>query len=54
MKVKVLTPFIDKHTGQAYEPNQTLDLEKSRVDEIMAKDNSLIKKVVVKKAKKDE
>lgn len=37
MKVKVLIPFTDKHTGKKHYKGETFDASASRINEILAK-----------------
>ena len=37
MKVKVLKPFCDKHTGKKYKKNDTIDVTVTRFNEITTK-----------------
>lgn len=37
MKVKVLIPFTDKHTGKKHKKDKIFDASASRINEILAK-----------------
>lgn len=52
MKVKVIKPFRDKHTGDFYEEGAVLDVTKVRGEELLKDKRELV--VRVEKAKKKE
>lgn len=52
MKVQVLIPFTDKHTGKKHKKDDIFDASASRINEILAKDKYI--KLVEEKPSTDK
>lgn len=54
MKVKVIKPFIDKHTGEIYKENQVLEITKTRAKEILSVGNYIEEIIETNEEKKTQ